>query len=225
MAFAGDSTITDETFAQFRMSGYANLGVGGKAEDLTPEMPPNSLDMLRFCIEQINVLGSFPEIMRGQGEQGVRAGVHADTLRKTATPTLRDRALQVERQCATAADLTLTLMEAKESRKFWADPKKMDDNFAITDLPEDWRVTVDSHSTSPIFADESQQLIFAARKTGDVDGEYMIDNLPFPNKEAAKAALRARKEAGEKMQEKLFGQLSPEGKDKAIEKMLGGHHK
>lgn len=225
MAFAGDSTITDEAFAQFRMSGYANLGVGGKAEDLTPEMPPNSLDMLRFCIEQINVLGSFPEIMRGQGEQGVRAGVHADTLRKTATPTLRDRALQVERQCATAADLTLTLMEAKESRKFWVDPKKMDDNFAITDLPEDWRVTVDSHSTSPIFADESQQLIFAARKTGDVDGEYMIDNLPFPNKEAAKAALRARKEAGEKMQEKLFGQLSPEGKDKAIEKMLGGHHK
>ena len=225
MAFAGDNNITDEAFAQFRMSGYANLGVGGKAEDLTPEMPPNSLDMLRFCIEQINVLGSFPEIMRGQGEQGVRAGVHADTLRKTATPTLRDRALQVERQCATAADLTLTLMEAKESRKFWVDPKKMDDNFAITDLPEDWRVTVDSHSTSPIFADESQQLIFAARKTGDVDGEYMIDNLPFPNKEAAKAALRARKEAGEKMQEKLFGQLSPEGKDKAIEKMLGGHHK
>jgi hypothetical protein len=225
MAFAGDNNITDEAFAQFRMSGYANLGVGGKAEDLTPEMPPNSLDMLRFCIEQINVLGSFPEIMRGQGEQGVRAGVHADTLRKTATPTLRDRALQVERQCATAADLTLTLMEAKESRKFWVDPKKMDDNFAITDLPEDWRVTVDSHSTSPIFADESQQLIFAARKTGDVDGEYMIDNLPFPNKEAAKAALRARKEAGEKMQEKLFGQLSPEGKDKTIEKMLGGHHK
>jgi hypothetical protein len=25
------------------------------------------------------------------------------------------------------------------------------------------------------------------------------------------------------MQEKLFAQLSPEGKDKAIEKMLGGH--
>ena len=49
------------------------------------------------------------------------------------------------------------------------DPKKMDDNFMLSDLPEDWRITVDSHSSSPIFQDENTQLVFAAHKDGTVD--------------------------------------------------------
>jgi hypothetical protein len=225
LAFSGENNITDELYGQMRSAGYANLGMNGKVEDLTPQMPPEAITMLKFVIEMINTLGSFPDIMQGKGESGVRAGTHANTLLKTASPTLRDRALLIERQCATCADLTMTLMEAKEDRKFWVNPDNMEDNFMLTDLPEDWRVTVDSHSSSPIFADEAQQLIFALRKVGDVDGEYAIDNLPLPNKESAKASLRERKKAGQQMQKELFGQLSPEGKDKAIEKMLGGHGK
>jgi len=225
LAFKGDNTITDEMFAQFRFSGYANLGQGGGVEDLTPKMPPEAIEMLKFCIEMINTLGSFPDIMQGKGESGVRAGVHANTLLKTASPTLRDRALLTERQCAVAADRTMTLMEAKEDRKFWVDPKKMEDTFMLTDLPEDWRVTVDSHSSSPIFSDEATQLLFALRKSGDVDGEFMIDNTPVPNKETAKAQLRERRKNAQEMQKQLFGQLSPEGKDKAIEKMFAhGKH-
>ena len=226
LAFSGDNTITDESYAQFRAAGYMNLGQGGKAEDLTPKFPPELLPAVKFVIEMINTLGSFPDIMQGKGEAGVRSGSHAGTLMKTASPTLRDRALLVERQCAVCADLTMTMMEAKEDRKFWTDPEKMDDtSFMLTDLPEVWRVTVDSHSSSPIFSDESQQLIFALRKTGDVDGAYAIDNLPLPNKESAKASLHERQKHGEEMQDKLFKQLSPEGKDKAIEKMLGSHGK
>ncbi len=226
IAFKGDNTITDEAYAQFRLSGYMNMGQGGGAEDLTPKFPPELLPAIKFMLEMINTLGSFPEIMQGKGEQGVRAGSHANTLMKTASPTLRDRALLMERTCAVCADLTTTMMEAKEDRKFWTDPEKMEETgFMLTDLPNDWRVTVDSHSSSPIFADEAQQLIFALRKTGDVDGEYAIDNLPLPNKESAKASLRERKKAGTDMQKQLLSILSPEGKDKAIEKMLShGKH-
>jgi hypothetical protein len=225
IAFSGENTVIDEAYAQFRASGYINLGQGGKAEDLTPKVPAELLPNIKFMIEMINTLGSFPEIMQGKGEPGVRAGSHANTLMKTASPTLRDRALLTERQCAICADQTLAMMEAKEDRKFWVDAKQKEDNFMITDLPEDWRIMVDSHSSSPIFSDEAQQLIFALRKTGDVDGEYAIDNLPLPNKEAAKAGLRERKASGAAMQKELFGQLSPEGKDKAIEGMLKGHGK
>lgn len=225
ISFSGDNQITDEAYAQFRATGYLNMGQGGKAEDLTPKFPEQLLPIIKFLLEMINTLGSFPEIMQGKGESGVRAGVHADTLMKTASPTLRDRALLTERQCAVCADQTLAMMEAKEDRKFWVQAEKMDDNFMITDLPEDWRVTVDSHSSSPIFSDESLQLIMALRKVGDVDGEYVIDNTALPNKENAKAALKEKKKEGAAMQEKLLGVLSPEGKDKAIEKMLSPHGK
>ncbi len=230
IAFKGDNTVLDEAYAQFRMSGYMNLGMGGGAEDMTPKIPEVLLPAVKFMIESINTLGSFPDIMQGKGESGVRAGTHANTLLKTASPTLRDRALSVERQCAGCADLTAALMEAKESRKFWTKGDKLEDaeqsSFLLTDLPSDWRITVDSHSSSPIFADESQQLIFALRKTGDVDGEYAIDNLPLPNKEAAKATLKAKQAAGEKKQQDLLKALSPEGKEKVAEKQLiGGRHR
>jgi hypothetical protein len=174
----------------------------------------------------VNMLGSFPEIMRGEGESGVRAGTHANTLLKTASPTLRDRALLVERQCAVCADLTLAMMEAKEDRKFWVTADKPTDleetSFMITDLPEDWRVTVDSHSSSPIFSDESQQLIFQLRKTGDVDGEYTIDNLPLPNKEAAKASLKARQKAKKEETDKLLKQFPEIGEKIATKQLTGG---
>src|ERR1700743_1638225 len=225
LAFTGDNTITDEAYAQFRLTGYLNLGQGGKAEDLTPKFPAELLPIIKYVQEKINTLVNFPEVMQGKGESGVRAGAHADTLLKTASSVHRDSALLLEHQCASCADLTMTLIEAKEDSKLWTDPEKMDGtSFMLRDLPEDWRVTVDSHSSSPIFADEATQLLFALRKAGDVDGEFLIDHTAVPDKETAKASLRERKKAGTMIQEKLLGQLSPEGKDKAIEKMLGGQH-
>ena len=226
IGFGGENNVTDEIYAQFRTSGYMNLGVGGKAEDLTPKFPSELLPCIKFMLEMINTLGSFPEILQGKGEAGVRAGVHADTLLKTASPTLRDRALLVERQCAIAADLTTELMEAKEDRKYWTAADKPQDvettSFMISDLPSDWRITVDSHSSSPIFANESQQLIFALRKAGDVDGEYTIDNLPLPNKEAAKAQLRARAKQKQEQTKELMTKFPEEAGKQMAKGLIGG---
>ena len=224
LAFKGDNTITDEAYAQFRLAGYANLGMSGGVEDLTPKFPSELLPIIKYVQEQINTLGNFPEVLQGKGESGVRAGAHADTLLKTASSVHRDSALLLEHQCASCADLTMTLMEAKEDRKFWTDPENMEDSsFMLSDLPEDWRVTVDSHSSSPIFADDAVQLLFQLRKIGDIDGEFLIDHTAVPDKETAKSALKQRQKKGAETQKELLGQLSAEGKDKAIEKMLGGH--
>lgn len=206
VGFTGETAMTDELYAQFRLAGWANLGAGGDIKDITPKIPPEVLPAIKFMIETINVLGGFPNIMQGQGEQGVRAGVHASTLLKTASPTLRDRALLVERDCAEWADLTLQLREAKDAAHYWVkadEPKDVDDTkFLLSQLPADWRITVDSHSSSPIFSDENQQLVFAAHRFGVVDGEYVLDNTNLPNKEVAKLRLREK----EKKQAELLQQ-------------------
>ena len=228
LAFTGENSITDELYAQFRGAGYANLGMNGKVDDLTPKIPPETLPLIKFLIDSINELMGFPEIMQGKGEEGVRAGSHANTLMKTASPTLRDRSLIVEQQCASAADLTLTLMEAKDSKKYWTDGsdiKKIEETSFVlaADMPEDWRVSVDSHSSSPIFSDENQQLVFAAHKMGIVDGHYVIDNSNLPNKENAKTALRAK----EAQQAKLMADLQktdPEAFVKLLSHGGGKHH-
>lgn len=225
LGFVGENNITDESYAQFRNAGYLNLGAGAKVEDLTPKLPPEGMAMLKFVIDIVNNLGGFPDIMRGQGDSGVRAGTHANTLLKTASPTLRDRSLLVERQCAMAADLTLSIKEAKDSNHYWTKADTMDDvnntRFLLTDLPEDWRVTVDSHSSSPIFSDENSQLIFAGQKAGFVDGEYALDNLPYPNKEDAKARLREKEKRNAEMMQKIMAE-HPEIEDALLKKQALG---
>jgi len=226
LGFIGETGMTDELYAQARMAGYANMGQGSSIQDLTPKIPPELLPMMKWLIEEINIQGGFPPIMQGQGEAGVRAGNHATTLMKTASPTLRDRALLVERQCAAACDLTVTLKELKDDSKYWT---KADDvirdvsetEFMISDLPSDWRVTVDSHSSSPIFSDENTQLVFAAQGKGIVDGEYVIDNVSLPNREAAKLAYREKQAQQQKMIQDLMAK-DPEGAEKVLAKQLGG---
>jgi hypothetical protein len=225
LGFVGESGMTDELYSQARIAGYLNQGQGSDIKDLTPKFPSELLPMIQHLEQKINELGSFPEIMRGQGEPGVRAGVHADTLVKTASPTLRDRSLLVERQCADSADLTLSIMEAKDGRFYWTNGDTFESceetRFLLSELPDDWRVTVDSHSSSPIFASETEQLIFASHKSGIVDDEYVLENMHYPNKEAAKLAARERKAEKAQFMQKLM-QEHPEVGEKVLLRQVGG---
>jgi hypothetical protein len=226
LAFIGEDGITDERYGEMRQAGFMTLGPNGKVQDLTPQMPPETMSMLKFVIDIINMIGSFPEIMQGKGESGVRAGNHANTLLKTASPTLRDRALLLEQQCATAADLSLAIREAKDPQTYWTKGDTIESmnktSFKLTDLLEDWRVTVDSHSSSPIFSDENANLVMASHKMGIAPKQYVIDTLPYPNKENLRAAAEEEdKKKAAQFQELL--QANPEMGDKILQRqMLSG---
>jgi hypothetical protein len=228
LAFMGETGMTDELYAQFRGAGYVNLGQGGKVEDLTPKIPPELIGNIKWLIETINQQAGFPPIMQGMGEPGVRAGSHANTLMKTASPTLRDRALLVERQCAIDADLTLSIREAKDPDFWWImgddSGQAEESKFLISELPNDWRVTVDSHSSSPIFQDENTQLVFAARKMNVVDDDYVIENTALPNKDAAHLSVRERKKAQKEFTEKLLQEHPEVGEKVALKALTGGKH-
>ena len=199
--------------------------MSGGAEDLTPKFPSELLPIIKWLIEQVNTLGSFPEIMQGKGESGVRAGAHAETLMKTASPTLRDRALLTERQCAVCADLTADDDGGQGGSEILGRPRK--DGGQLHD--HRFAGGLAHHGGQPLVDADLLGRRAAADLRARQDGRrrrrsISIDNSSVPDKEAAKAAFIEHKKSGQTMQEKLFGQLSPEGKDKAIEKMLGGKH-
>ena len=202
LGFSGDQ-ISDEIYDASRLAGYFNLGQGGTVTDLTPKMPPEALQMLEFCIKIIEKLSGFDNILSGGGEPGVRAGNHANTLMRTASPQLRDRSLLIERQCAAAADLRFSIMEAKDGRAYWTDPNNIDGTkFLLHDIPDDRRISVDSHSSSPIFADNHEQLVAFGLKAGYLDGEDAIEMLPYPQKDLLLQKYKER----QKKQEELIKQ-------------------
>jgi hypothetical protein len=199
LAFIGHDGITDEVYGKWRQSGYMPLTQGADVKDLTSQMPPEAIAMLGELIQLMDRISGFPPIMTGQGETGVRAGVHADTLMKTGSPRLRDRSLLIERQCAAAADDTLAILQSKDAKLYWTDPEKGETDFLLSQLPDDRQITVDSHSSSPIYHDDHAQLTSWAVKQGVLGPEDAIEDLPFAHKDTKLARLKQREAARQKL--------------------------
>lgn len=210
LGFIGFEGMKDEQYDNFRSAGYMGLPQGADIKDITPKFPPEAMPMLKMLIDFINLIGGYPNLMLGQGDAGVRSGVQTDALLKTGSPRLRTQSLTVERQCAMAADLRFSLMQIKDGRNYWtdgSDPQKIrDSSFLLADLPKDRHIQVDSHSSSPIFADDHEQLIAFGIKAGFLDGEDAIDDLPYPEKEKKKQRLRDRQAAAAKNREEMLAQ-------------------
>jgi hypothetical protein len=193
LAFSGGESITDEMYDNFRSAGYTNMGPGGQVTDLTPKLPEAAFIALEYLGKEMDEISGFGPIMNGQGAPGVRAGNQADSMIKMASPRLRDRSLLIERQCAAAADKTLDLLQAKDSQAYTTDPTSgAISEFLLADLPEDRRVTVDSHSSSPIFADDHLALIQMGLHGGFIDGMSAIEMLPLPNRDLLKSRLKTK---------------------------------
>jgi hypothetical protein len=224
LAVTGDG-LTDETYASMKASGWVNLGPGGNINDLTPKIPPETLQIIDKLIGIIDSISGFDNMLSGKGESGVRSGVQANPLMKVASSRLKDDSLLIERQCAKAADLRLSLMQAKDGRKFWTDPEKMEETgFLLTDIPDDRRVTVDGHTSSPIFSDEHQSLLIGAFKLGIVEGDTLIEDLPLQHKEKILQRYHA-KQAAQKQQMEELKRVDPEGYAHAMEKGITGARK
>jgi hypothetical protein len=223
IGFPGDDGISDESYDQMRRAGYMKSAPGASIVDLTPSFPAELPGAIQGQISIIEMLGGLDGMMSGKGEPGVRAGNMQRTLLKTASPGLRDRSLVVERQCAAAADLWLSVMEAKDPATYWTDGRTAESrektSFTLADLPDDRAVSVDSHSSSPIFADDHVQLTAFGLKDGVIGPEDALEDLPFPNKELKRVRLLARQEQQKRMTQELL-QKDPQ----ALEKLLTKGH-
>jgi len=188
--------------AQLRTGGIMPLNQGAKVNDLTPAFPADALKFVEMILQLMERVSGFSNILSGSGEPGVRAGVHADTLMRTASPRLRDRSLLIERQTATAADATLACLQAKEAKVFWVDDTAASE-FLLTQLPHDRRVSVDSHSSSPIYHDDHQNLIAFGVKSGFIGGDSAIEQLAYNHKDVLLARLKEMQEQKAAMLRKL----------------------
>lgn len=224
LGFAGFDGLADENYDQYRAAGFFNMPQGATVQDLTPQFPPMSLEMLNLASTTIDMLGGFDNIMNGQGQPGMRSEGQAELAKQMASPMIRDRSLLIERQLAQAADLRMRLRMAKDGATYWTDANKPDETkFNLSDLPEDIRVTVDSHSSSPIFKDQHTQVLFALAKMGVIDGKSLLELTDIPNRDVIIDRLEEREKQKAQFMQQLM-QHDPE----AFAKLVGkgaSHHK
>jgi hypothetical protein len=217
LAFIGFSGLTDDMYDGFKQAGFiAQENPGAKVENLTPKLPTEAFADINEVLRFMDEVSGFANILSGQGEAGVRSGNHASTLMKTASPRLRDKAILTERQCSEVGNKSFELLRVKEANAHWVgdglDPTA---EFLLSSIPEDFRVVVDSHSSSPIYEEDHKQLALLMMKAGVIDGESFLDLVHVPMRDILKARLKLKQEKEAQMI-KEHPELLTKGKGKGM---------
>lgn len=207
--FSGFTSVSEEQYYKIvNEGGFINdPNPNAKATKLLDPPPENYLEELEFIFKLFDEASGFSPIMSGQGESGVRTGVHAQTLVRTSSPQLIDQASRIERQLADVGYLGIRIMQAMDAVVYTTSDSKIE--FTLQQLPENFQVQVDSHSASPAFAEDNRQVAIALARAGAIDAEDLIHMLHPPGAELLLARLRQRqkaqaKQAGEDKQEDLL---------------------
>lgn len=154
-----------------------------KVENLAPELPPSAFADLEKSKQFFDDVAGFTPLMQGQGEPGIRAGMHAQSLQRSASARLRDRALLVERQVGQIGDVMLEALADIDATTF-RDPAAKDAPFGhqwiLDQMPDDRTVQIDSHSSSPAFSEDTKQVAFALKKADAITNEGLLDLVHPP---------------------------------------------
>src|SRR5262249_20826943 len=152
---SGFTSVTEEQYYKIiSEGGFINdPNPNAKAQPLMEPPPPGYLEELEFIWQMFEEQSGFTPVMSGQGEPGVRAGTHAQTLVRQSTPRLIDQAARVERQLAESGYKCFRLMQAMDDLIYQAEGST---DFFLHQLPDNFQVEVDSHSASPAFAEDNK---------------------------------------------------------------------
>jgi hypothetical protein len=193
-AMSGFTSLTEEHYQKLISEGgmIADPNPNAKAQPLVEPPPQTYLEELEFIWKMFDEASGFTPVMSGQGEQGVRAGVHAQTLVRTSSPRLIDQAARIERQLAESGYLSFRIMQAMDPAIYSAEKGT---EFTLSMLPENFQVEVDSHSASPAFAEDNRQVAIALARAGAIDSEDLIHMLHPPGAELLLARLKQREKA------------------------------
>ena len=201
--FSGFTSVTEEQYFKIiSEGGFINdPNPSAKAQRLLEPPPQGYLEEIEFLWKCFDEASGFSPIMSGQGEPGVRAGVHAQTLVRTSSPRLIDQAARIERQLAETGYLGLRIMQAEDPSIYVSEKGT---EFTLSQLPQNFQVEVDSHSASPAFAEDNRQVAMGLARAGAIDAEDLIHMLHPPGSALLLARLkqRQREQAQQAQQEK-----------------------
>jgi hypothetical protein len=243
--FTGTSGISQQKFSAMKKPGgfYVDPTPGAKAAPLYPELPQGLWESLHELEAMFDSMSGQPPVLQGRGESGVRAQGHAETLTRNASPRFKDRALSIERSVAEVGGLALRMLQAFDNRTIvaWLKPDtqnivaKMEPDepeleapapgmrqypFKFYHVPTNVKVSVDSHSSSPVFVYEHRQLIFDLVKIGAMTPEEAVEHLHPSGEDDIVAEIDRREISKQAMIEQVRKQ-DPE----AFVKLISGGRK
>lgn len=237
--FTGTTGPKSSAYSMMKKAGgyLTDSNPNAKASDLYPQLPEGIWESLHEFEQMFEKMGGFTPTLSGRGEKGVRSHAQSEALIRSASPRFKDRALLVERQVEEVGGLALDLLKAHvaEPNTAWVSKKDagiegavpnfikslftpiegtVPVEFLFYDLDDNCKVVVDSHSSSPAFSHETQQLLFDLLKAQAIDQEQLIQHLHPPGMDGMLEVLWRAKVERERMMAEHPELLQEKGKKK-----------
>lgn len=228
--FSGMNGMKASAYSMMKKAGgyLTDSNPNAKVHDLYPQLPEKIFESLHEMEGMFDKMAGFTPQMSGRGESGVRSQGHAESLIRTGSPRFKDRALAIERQVEELGGIVLDMLKAHVGTPLEAWLPKQDAGiegelppenpaamppvpgtvsveFLFHDLPDNAKVVVDSHSSSPAFAQENRTLMFDLLKVGAIDAEQLLIHLHPPGADAMIENLQRAK-----AEKAAFAQAHPE---------------
>ncbi len=216
--FSGMNGMKASAYSMMKKAGgyLTDSNPNAKVHDLYPQLPEKLFESLHEFEGMFDKMAGFTPQMSGRGESGVRSQGHAESLIRTGSPRFKDRALAIERQVEEMGGIVLDMLKAHVGKPLEAwlpkqdagiegelpaeDPLDMPPvpgtvsvEFLFHDLPDNAKVVVDSHSSSPAFAQETRTLMFDLLKVNAIDAEQLLLHLHPPGMDAMVENLQRAK--------------------------------
>ena len=213
--FTGVTGVNQNVMSKLnRPNGYfSDSNPNAKAEPEKNQVSPDVWHAVEIYERMFNDEMGLPPTAQGKGDAGVRSHRHAEALVRQASPRFKDRALLVERSVEALGGLVLDLKKAHDDKVMLAwvpeaeaglEGVKPDEltpppakglvavPFRFLDIPEDVHLLVDSHSSSPAFAEEAKMLNFDLVKIGAEGKDDLVEHVDAPDPEDLQAGIMRR---------------------------------
>jgi hypothetical protein len=192
-------------------------------KELYPQMPPDIFqDYMSIGALFIEASG-LTETVTGKGESGVRSKNHAKQLVTTGSGRIKKTATRIEAPLVRMGDLALRLNMRNNDEPIRPDPKEdgqPGDEFFYHNLPNDYSLKIAGHSHSPLFTDDTKEMMALLYKAQAIDQEGLIRGLNPPGRNNLIHSLRARQKkaaaAAAKREQMGIGQPKQPSKPRAV---------
>ena len=159
-----------------------------------PTMPSDIFAELSQIDAMFDDTAGLGHVLQGKGEAGVRSRGQADLMARLGSSRPKERAIAVEESAEEVAGQILRLVQDHSEQRFQAQIQTPDGMHELTFTAEqftrDYEVTVDAHSSSPIFVEDRKHDAITLLEAHAIDRETLLDMFDPPNLQDLKERLK-----------------------------------
>ncbi|MEM0173844.1 MAG: hypothetical protein QXI16_04995 [Sulfolobaceae archaeon] len=178
---------------------------------------PDAFNQLDWYDMQTKFITGINEILMGQAQKNVRSGQYASMLAQFASTDVKVIAENVESQYEELITTTAKIIQHESTTSYKQVIQGKVYTYTFSMYPNDYRLKVYAHTSSPITTEQNMKLIISLMQAGIIPADVGIKVLPLPYKKKIEEYIKIKEAQQAQQQAQQAQQAQKEQSKKASE--------